>query len=104
MFQTLFELYFAGKLDFDGDVLDILRDHRYEFVAFRFNVEQRNEESGLLSAVGVRSRQVLRWRLLEGDAVTGALGLEYRQLRYTEAGGADDYDAQLVFLYWRTSW
>jgi ABC-type lipoprotein release transport system permease subunit len=33
---------------------------------FRFNIEQRNRESGLLAAVGVPARNVLRWRLLEG--------------------------------------
>lgn len=32
---------------------------------FRFNVEQRNTESGLLAALGVRSRKVMRWRLGE---------------------------------------
>jgi ABC-type antimicrobial peptide transport system permease subunit len=33
---------------------------------FRFNVEQRNHESGLLSALGIPPKKILRWRLLEG--------------------------------------
>jgi ABC-type lipoprotein release transport system permease subunit len=33
---------------------------------FRFNVEQRNHESGLLAALGIPPRKILRWRLLEG--------------------------------------
>lgn len=36
---------------------------------FRFNVEQRNHESGLLAALGIPARKILRWRLLEGLAV-----------------------------------
>ncbi len=36
---------------------------------FRFNVEQRNHESGLLAALGVPAKKILRWRLLEGLAV-----------------------------------
>jgi len=36
---------------------------------FRFNVEQRNHESGLLAALGVSAAKILRWRLLEGLAV-----------------------------------
>jgi len=36
---------------------------------FRFNVEQRNHESGLLAALGVSGKKILRWRLLEGLAV-----------------------------------
>ncbi|MAF22879.1 MAG: hypothetical protein CMP26_09815 [Roseibacillus sp.] len=45
---------------------------------FRFNVEQRNRESGLLAAVGVSPRKVLRWRLVEGFIivlVSGGVGL-----------------------------
>ena len=36
---------------------------------FRFNVEQRNHESGLLAALGIPPKKILRWRLLEGLAV-----------------------------------
>lgn len=45
---------------------------------FRFNVEQRNRESGLLAALGISPKKILRWRLLEGLlilAVGGVLGL-----------------------------
>ncbi len=44
---------------------------------FRFNVEQRNHESGLLSALGVPAKKILRWRLMEGLVVVtlgGAIG------------------------------
>ncbi len=44
---------------------------------FRFNVEQRNHESGLLAALGVPAKKILRWRLMEGLVVVtlgGALG------------------------------
>lgn len=37
--ETMFELYFARKIDFKYDVLDTLRDHRNDFVSFRFNLE-----------------------------------------------------------------
>ncbi len=40
---------------------------------FRFNVEQRNRESGLLAALGVPAKRILRWRLTEGFVVV-ALG------------------------------
>jgi len=36
---------------------------------FRFNVEQRNHESGLLAALGISAKRILRWRLLEGLVV-----------------------------------
>jgi ABC-type antimicrobial peptide transport system permease subunit len=36
---------------------------------FRFNVEQRNHESGLLAALGIPAKRILRWRLLEGLVV-----------------------------------
>jgi ABC-type antimicrobial peptide transport system permease subunit len=36
---------------------------------FRFNVEQRNHESGLLTALGIPAKKILRWRLLEGLVV-----------------------------------
>ena len=39
LLQTLYELYFARRIDFKLDVLTTLRDHRYEFVSFRFNLE-----------------------------------------------------------------
>ncbi len=45
---------------------------------FRFNIEQRNRESGLLAALGVPAAKVLRWRLLEGLVIVttgGLLGL-----------------------------
>ena len=38
---------------------------------FRFNVEQRNHETGLLAALGIPARKILRWRLLEGLVVVG---------------------------------
>jgi len=66
---------------------------------FRFNVEQRNRESGLLAALGVKSGRLLRWRLAEGAVIVtlGALlgtllALAYAQglLRFLETiwGGA----------------
>jgi putative ABC transport system permease protein len=36
---------------------------------FRFNVEQRNHESGLLAALGIPTKKILRWRMLEGLVV-----------------------------------
>lgn len=36
--QTMYEAYFAGELEFKGDVLETLRNHRRQFVAFRFNL------------------------------------------------------------------
>ena len=36
---------------------------------FRFNVEQRNAESGLLAALGIAPKHQLRWRLAEGAIV-----------------------------------
>lgn len=33
---------------------------------FRFNIEQRNRESGLLAALGIPAKKVRRWRMLEG--------------------------------------
>lgn len=33
---------------------------------FRFNIEQRNVESGLLSALGIPAKRILRWHLIEG--------------------------------------
>ena len=45
---------------------------------FRFNVEQRNHESGLLTALGISAKKILRWRLTEGLVVVAlgsALGL-----------------------------
>ncbi len=44
---------------------------------FRFNVEQRNHESGLLAALGISAKKILRWRLMEGLVVVtlgGTLG------------------------------
>ncbi len=40
---------------------------------FRFNVDQRNHESGLLAALGIPAKRILRWRLTEGFVVV-ALG------------------------------
>lgn len=34
----------------------------------------------------------------------GSLGLEFRQLRYDDQDGRDDWGAELVFLYWRQVW
>lgn len=42
---------------------------------FRFNVEQRNRESGLLSALGIPANKVLRWRMGEGLCIVVAGGL-----------------------------
>jgi putative ABC transport system permease protein len=39
---------------------------------FRFHIEQRNRESGLLAALGIAPNKVLRWRLLEGLCVVAA--------------------------------
>jgi len=39
---------------------------------FRFHIEQRNRESGLLAALGIPPGKVLRWRLLEGLCVVAA--------------------------------
>jgi putative ABC transport system permease protein len=39
---------------------------------FRFHIEQRNRESGLLAALGIAPGKVLRWRLLEGLCVVAA--------------------------------
>jgi ABC-type antimicrobial peptide transport system permease subunit len=36
---------------------------------FRFNVEQRNTESGLLTALGIPAKKILHWRLTEGLVV-----------------------------------
>lgn len=42
-------------------------------------------------------RADLRVRVL----AQGFAGVEFRQVRYDEEGGADDYGAELVFVYWR---
>jgi len=39
---------------------------------FRFHIEQRNRESGLLAALGIAPGKILRWRLLEGLCVVVA--------------------------------
>jgi sphingolipid C9-methyltransferase len=36
--QTMYEHYFANDLEFKGDVLDTMRNHRRQFLAFRFNL------------------------------------------------------------------
>jgi putative ABC transport system permease protein len=33
---------------------------------FRFHIEQRNRESGLLDALGIPAKKILRWRMTEG--------------------------------------
>ncbi|MFC7339463.1 FtsX-like permease family protein [Haloferula chungangensis] len=52
---------------------------------FRFNVEQRNSESGLLTAVGIPARKILRWRLAEGLVIItlGALSGTILAFAYT---------------------
>src|SRR5262249_47383708 len=42
-------------------------------------------------------RADLRWQVTR----KGATGVEFRQVRYDEEGRADDYSAELVFVYWR---
>ncbi|MEI8038760.1 MAG: FtsX-like permease family protein, partial [Verrucomicrobiota bacterium] len=39
---------------------------------FRFHIEARNRESGLLAALGIPAGKILRWRLLEGLCVVTA--------------------------------
>ena len=39
---------------------------------FRFHIEQRNHESGLLAALGIVPNKIMRWRLLEGLCVVVA--------------------------------
>jgi ABC-type antimicrobial peptide transport system permease subunit len=60
---------------------------------FRFNVELRNKESGLLAAVGVSPRKIMRWRMWEalvvvvaGSAVALPLAMAYSAgiLRFIE--------------------
>jgi hypothetical protein len=36
---------------------------------FRFHIEQRNRESGLLAALGIPAGRILRWRMMEGLCV-----------------------------------
>lgn len=52
---------------------------------FRFNVEQRNHESGLLAALGIPPKKILRWRLLEGLIVVtlGSILGTYLAFAYT---------------------
>jgi putative ABC transport system permease protein len=52
---------------------------------FRFNVEQRNHESGLLAALGIPPKMILRWRLLEGLIVVtlGSILGTYLAFAYT---------------------
>ena len=47
----------------------------------------------------------LDWRLgLRVDVVAkGAAGVEFREIRYREDGSPDNYDAALLWLYWRQS-
>lgn len=46
----------------------------------------------------------MRWRVLSGPDVQGDIGLEYRRLSYTEELSIADWDADLLFLYWRSTW
>ena len=39
---------------------------------FRFHIEQRNRESGLLAALGIPPKKILRWRMMEGLCVVMA--------------------------------
>ncbi len=39
---------------------------------FRFHIEQRNRESGLLDALGIPAKRILRWRMAEGLCVVAA--------------------------------
>lgn len=75
---------------------------------FRFNVEQRNRESGLLAAVGVSPKRVLRWRLMEGFVIVffgGAVGLglaiTYSTwiLRFLETIWSDGSSGQFFMLH-----
>ena len=52
---------------------------------FRFHIEQRNRESGLLAAVGIPAARLLRWRLGEGLGVVviGSLAGVVLALGYT---------------------
>jgi hypothetical protein len=34
----------------------------------------------------------------------GSLGVEYRELRYSDQVGVDDWSAQIVFVYWHQTW
>lgn len=38
---------------------------------FRFHIEQRNRESGLMDVLGIPAKRILRWRMLEGMCVVG---------------------------------
>lgn len=46
-------------------------------------------------------RSDLRWGWLPS---AGQLGVEFRQMRYRDERGADDWRAELVFVYWRARW
>jgi len=46
----------------------------------------------------------LRWRVMPSAEVAGDLGLEYRRLGYSEQDASADWDAELLFAYWRSSW
>lgn len=74
---------------------------------FRFNVELRNHESGLLAAVGVSPRKVMRWRMWEALvvvvvgavlAVPLAIGYSVGILRFLETiWNADREEAFFTF-------
>ena len=67
----------ASPVDFAGLLLGMSLFLMVAAVAltammFRFHIEQRNRESGLLAALGIPARKVLRWRMMEGLCVVVA--------------------------------
>ena len=67
----------ASPVDFAGLLLGMSLFLMVAAVAltammFRFHIEQRNRESGLLAALGIPANKVLRWRLMEGFCVVVA--------------------------------
>ena len=67
----------ASPVDFAGLLLGMSLFLMVAAVAltamlFRFHIEQRNRESGLLAALGIPARRLLRWRLSEGLCVVAA--------------------------------
>jgi len=70
----------ASPVDFAGLLLGMSLFLMVAAVAltamlFRFHIERRNRESGLLDALGIPAGKVLRWRLLEGLCLITAGGL-----------------------------
>ncbi|MBK8097981.1 MAG: hypothetical protein IPK26_12790 [Planctomycetes bacterium] len=58
------------------------------------------------TTTGTFAVDLLDWRadLQQKVGGGGAFGVEFRQLRYDDANGFDDYGAELLFVYWRQSW